>query len=119
VLRRVHPEEGKSEEDLVKIQALRTLAHLGNVKIGEGADVEAAILGLLGAETGWAQKLFSRLKKETGESESVKLVALEALGKLGTEKSLPLLERLAKSADGQLAAKIREAKQQIELRLPK
>jgi len=95
---------------------LKALAQIGNVPVGEGEDVEAVILGLLGAETGWKQKLLSRFKQEAGESEPVKLAALEALGKIGTGKSLPLLERLAKSALGQFASKIQETKQQIELR---
>jgi len=119
VARRLRPEEGESEEDLVKVQALKTLAQMGNVPVGEDEDVEAVILGLLGAEAGWKQKLLSRLKKDTGESEPVKLAALETLAKIGTEKSLPLLERLAKSAAGQFAAKLQETKQQIELRLQK
>lgn len=119
VAQRLRPGEGKTEEDSVKIQALKTLAHIGNVPIGGDETVEAVVLGLLSAETGWTQKLFSRLKKEGGESEPVKLAALEALSKIGTEKSLPLLERLAKSATGQFATKIRETQQQIELRLPK
>jgi HEAT repeat protein len=115
----LRPEEGKTEEDMVKVQAAKVLAQLGNVPVNADEDAEAVLLSLLGAGAGWAKKLLSKFREETGESEAVKLVALDTLGKIGTEKSLSLLERLAKTAAGQLLAKIQETQKQIELRTQK
>jgi len=120
VVRHLRPEVGKTEEDMVKVQAARTLALLGNVPVNEAEDAEAVLISVLGVGSGWTQKLLSRFRQDTvGESEAVKLVALDTLGKIGTEKSLPLLERLAKTAEGQLLAKIQETQKQIELRTQK
>ena len=115
----LRPEEGKTEEDMVKVQAAKVLAQLGNVPVNADEDAEAVLLSLLAAGAGWAQKLLSKFREETGESETVKLVALDTLGKIGTEKSFSLLERLAKTAAGKLLSKIQDTQKQIELRTQK
>jgi len=116
--------DGKTEQEKesltkLKIEAINTLAAIGNMAGLDNRRVESILVDVLLDGTSLIDKLFKPIrfkKRRYGEDSIIKVAALKGLWKIGSPTSIPGLKRFMRKGDKSLAAKVKDTIREIELR---
>ena len=103
----------------LKVEAINSLAAIGNISVDQDSRVEDLFLDLLLSEKKWSKKLFKKVRLSSGDEEqetAIQDAALRGLWKIGTRKVVKGLEAFAEKSEKSMALKAKEAIKQIRSR---